>query len=666
MKDKTFPKSFKNYEEIESVSKKEISPNFITQNYSFKSSYNELKESKIIEVKIISSKMHIIEHFQPTTFPIPEYIYQINKIKEKYKDCPLPPLIDNEEISKNKELLLIEKTEIENDIINPNISLESLYSYIVSQRKIWLNLLINNKNKNYINFQKKDNKREQIVNSFYKNNIFLNHKRKRKNESSKNDSSLETNENNINNEEEREDKRDKKIIFHLQKSEKEKKNLKNYKDSNSDKIKKNPGRKKKGSGEVGEHNKFSKDNMMRKLKNKVMESARKLINKIIKNESNFEPRNFREIRKIEGVYSQELNIKFNFWFYFQKLKDIFQFTMSSKYSKGDLNSNNKLINKIYSEEKRNKFRKTIELLEMPYYQFYHDIFLGEKKNWYLNFDINEKENKFELEHFLNIDISKNDKDYSQYKVAFYKLARNYEFFYLKKNPRLSGNKKSDEKESHSKQIVKYLSDEEIEKYKSLFIEKSIFYKSNLEDNSSIYLKKDKSIDLKTDFIIKDIKEDEKEDKNEEEKSNSFCNKDTSNNISLDKVEGNNENSKNNKIQSEDKDNIKNSYKSEVQINNSLKHNIFYITKKSSLNIDNNNKEGMICNCNCNNINEQIINSQSLIYKNNRNNTHTFNNLNIKNIFSNNNDNNIKKIEKEIQTDNNLIQDDSSQSIEILL
>ena len=38
--------------------------------------------------------------------------------------------------------------------------------------------------------------------------------------------------------------------------------------------------------------------MMRKLKNKVMESARKLINKIIKNESNFEPRNFREIRNI--------------------------------------------------------------------------------------------------------------------------------------------------------------------------------------------------------------------------------------------------------------------------------------------------------------------------------------------------------------------------------
>jgi hypothetical protein len=420
--------------------------------------------------------------------------------------------------------------------------------------------------------------------------------------------------------------------------------------------------------------------MMRKLKNKVMESARKLINKIIKNEANFEPRNFREIRKIEGLYSQELNIKFNFWFYFQKLKDIFQFKMSSKYSKGDLNSNNKLINKIYSEEKRNKFRKTIELLEMPYYQFYHDIFLGEKKNWYLNFDINEKENQFELEYFLNNDISKHDKDYSQYKITFYNLARNYEFFYLKKNPRLSGNKKTEEK-SHSKQIIKYLSDEEIEEYKRRFIEKSNFYKTKIKDYSSKDLKEHKFIfekfeinSLKTDLTInKDYKnDDEKQYKNEENKSNSFYNKDIDNNINLDKVEENSEYEKNNKSQSEDKDNVKNSYINDVQINNSLKHKIFFIMKKSSINInkrdaDNKNKEQEKSNLiDNNNINGQIFNSPLLICKNNRNNTHALNNLNIKNIFYNTINRTANKIEKEIQTDNNLIQDDSSQNLEIVL
>ena len=48
----------------------------------------------------------------------------------------------------------------------------------------------------------------------------------------------------------------------------------------------NAGRKKKNSGEYGAHNKFSNDNIMRKLKNKVIESARKLISNKINNNIN--------------------------------------------------------------------------------------------------------------------------------------------------------------------------------------------------------------------------------------------------------------------------------------------------------------------------------------------------------------------------------------------
>ena len=170
MKDKSNSTNFKNGEEKESVSKKPNSPNFITQNYSLESSYNELKK--------------------------------------KYKDFPL---IDMEENSENKEPLSIKKPKYEKDIIEPNMSLESLYAYIVSQRKNWLNILMN-RSKNNIIYPKKDKKREQIVNFFDKNNIFLNHKRKR-HESSKNGSSIDTSENNINIKGEEEDKGDKKIIF---------------------------------------------------------------------------------------------------------------------------------------------------------------------------------------------------------------------------------------------------------------------------------------------------------------------------------------------------------------------------------------------------------------------------------------------------------------------
>jgi hypothetical protein len=176
MKDKSSSTNSKNREEKGSVFKKEYNPNFIIKNYSLKSSFNELKETKIIEVKIIASKMNIFEHFHPASFPIPEYISQINKLKKKYKDCPLKSM---EEISKNKEPLSIKKPKIEKDIIEPNMSLEFLYAYIVSQRKNWLNMLMNNKSKNNIIYQKNDNKREQIVNYFDKNNNFLNHKRKR-------------------------------------------------------------------------------------------------------------------------------------------------------------------------------------------------------------------------------------------------------------------------------------------------------------------------------------------------------------------------------------------------------------------------------------------------------------------------------------------------------
>ena len=205
---------------------------------------------------------------------------------------------------------------------------------------------------------------------------------------------------------------------------------------------KHPGRKKKNSGEVGIHNKFSKDNMMRKLKNKVIESARKLLNKKIKDESNNEFRYFKEIRKIEGIYSQELNIKFNFWFYFQKLKEIFQFKMSSKYSKYDSHSNNLLIEKIYSKEKREKFPKSIQLFEMPFYKYYHDIFLGENKNWIKEFNIKEKENKFQLDYFVNSSNVSKENDFIFYKNTMFKLAYDYEKFFLDKNPRITFNKSS--------------------------------------------------------------------------------------------------------------------------------------------------------------------------------------------------------------------------------
>ena len=63
------------------------------------------------------------------------------------------------------------------------------------------------------------------------------------------------------------------------------------------------------------HTKFSPDNMMRKIKNKIIESSRLLTNKILSDEISKIKDKFQfpymEFKKIKGSFSQELNIKFN-------------------------------------------------------------------------------------------------------------------------------------------------------------------------------------------------------------------------------------------------------------------------------------------------------------------------------------------------------------------
>ena len=63
------------------------------------------------------------------------------------------------------------------------------------------------------------------------------------------------------------------------------------------------------------HTKFSSDNMMRKIKNKIIESSRLLCNKVleseIKNLKELYQFPYTEFKKIKGSFSQELNIKFN-------------------------------------------------------------------------------------------------------------------------------------------------------------------------------------------------------------------------------------------------------------------------------------------------------------------------------------------------------------------
>lgn len=464
--------------------------------------FKALKEEQEVQLNIINSKISIKE----PTLEKNIIFSQIEEIIKKYEKHPLininqstnksiipVPLFDEiHDFSRNYPYISSKDSLIPNSVPNqihqinsyssfPEISIEEKENNLYNNNNL-TNYFTNLSNITFLNQKRKTpfviDDEKKYANFKYK--IFITTSNNEKSDEEKINSEINSEKN----------KYPKKVIFRMDKK------FRNYKE---EKIKKNPGRKKKNSGEIGIHNKFSKDNMMRKLKNKVMESARRLINKMIKIESGEEYKYFGEMRKIQGVFCQELNIKFNFWFYVQKLKTIFQFKMSTKYSKGDFDSNAQLISKIYSEKYKNKFQRTIKLLDMMFHQYLHEIFLGEK-NWTNEFEISEEDNQFGINYFLknNLDENKNDLFYLE---KMNKLAKKYELFFLNKNPRIYLNK-NEEKISQIREIIKKISQQDYEKYKYYFISKSVFYLPDIKSSYVQYLNKYKDI-YQNNFEIKE-------------------------------------------------------------------------------------------------------------------------------------------------------------------
>ena len=228
------------------------------------------------------------------------------------------------------------------------------------------------------------------------------------------------------------------------------------------------------------HTKFSSDNIMRKIKNKVIESSRLLINKILYEESKIMNIKLKtEIYKIKGAFSQELNIKFNFWFYQMKLKDIFCLDISSKYRKQTINSNEDLINYLYSPVNENKFIKTKQLLETSFHKYYHDIFLNEDPNWKIQYGINGNDIKYQIDNlFQNIENEGIDEE--KYINNIKVIALNYEKFYLLKKPRTNN---KDKKNNHyiKSIIIKHLNEKYLE-FESKFKELEEYYSQRKDLN----------------------------------------------------------------------------------------------------------------------------------------------------------------------------------------
>ena len=233
------------------------------------------------------------------------------------------------------------------------------------------------------------------------------------------------------------------------------------------------------------HTKFSEDNMMRKIKNKIIESSRLLVNKLFSDEiKNINDKYYymnKELRKIKGSFSQELNIKFNLYFYQMKIKDIFSLELSHKYTAIDKNSNSntKLIDYIFSEQNKNYFFRTKKILDMPFHQYYHDIFLGEDKSWKLQLGIDNDDDKYQIDSLLRT-LGKKDEENEItnvnneiYANNINNLAHHYEDFFLSKKMR--NVESGDKKEACIKNFMENTTEEEYKKYLGLLQQYKRYY-----------------------------------------------------------------------------------------------------------------------------------------------------------------------------------------------
>ena len=117
------------------------------------------------------------------------------------------------------------------------------------------------------------------------------------------------------------------------------------------------GRKKKNSSEVGNHNKYSGDNLIRKCKGIILHHIYLLINHLIdelyKDDKNYDKKQKR-LLKINQCQIQNSNVKFNKEFLYKKLKDIFSEKVTSRCSTFNSDHNKILIEKLLNEENQEK------------------------------------------------------------------------------------------------------------------------------------------------------------------------------------------------------------------------------------------------------------------------------------------------------------------------
>ena len=221
---------------------------------------------------------------------------------------------------------------------------------------------------------------------------------------------------------------------------------------------KTKGRKRKDDTIKGAHNKFSEDNMMRKIKSFFLNSCFELINKSIKNKQ-------MQLLKLNSEIGENLKKDYNLKLLDTTLKYLFfNSKISLKYRKKIktyYNLNKKIIKKIFEE---NKEKEAIQLLNLTYRELFQifrkkfeDIDLDLKTKIY---DIEIlKGNDFKdilnfIEEIKEKEINKNEEkqNIDVYLENIKNLCINYENWFLGKKGR-NRKKDTNQKEELDNNII---------------------------------------------------------------------------------------------------------------------------------------------------------------------------------------------------------------------
>ena len=193
--------------------------------------------------------------------------------------------------------------------------------------------------------------------------------------------------------------------------------------------KKNLGRKKKSYEGLGEHNKFSDDNIIRKCKHVILDSVLVFINEKIKLfYSDMSKRALKErtLFKLKQNQSRSSMVNYNKMFLYKTLKSIFSENISTKYSRYSPSHNKDIIELLINEKDENK-RNTFNII-------FNLTFFDCLKHFRGSEIVEELNGLNQLEDYLNgIKIFNN---YDEYCNLFKFFINNFEKIIMEKKGRI--------------------------------------------------------------------------------------------------------------------------------------------------------------------------------------------------------------------------------------